>query len=144
MAGKPGPDATGSTKPIVRYNSHMVSSLQQAKDVEKALREEQTERAARLVAMLDRWASEDVSDDPAWDVGGIHPMTLRSSGGPNEPTELPDGPSCFPVNDDFDPLERARLLQAIDDGIGDFERGAHMDGFDFIAQMRSRREASNR
>ena len=73
---------TGSTKPIVRYNSQMVSSLRQAKDVEKALREEQAERAARIAAMLDRWAAEDVSDEPEWDGGDIQPMTLRSSGGP--------------------------------------------------------------
>ena len=64
----------------------------------------------------------------------------------DEPTELPDGTEIelLPVNDDFDPQERAQLLQAIDDSIGDFERGDHMDGFDFIAQMRSRREAANR
>jgi hypothetical protein len=64
----------------------------------------------------------------------------------DEPTELPDGTEIelLPVNDDFDPQERAQLLQAIDDGIGDFERGDHTDGFDFIAQMRSRREAANR
>jgi len=64
----------------------------------------------------------------------------------DEPTELPDGTGIElrPVDDDFDPQDRAQLLQAIDDGIGDFERGDHMDGFDFIAQMRSRREAANR
>lgn len=64
----------------------------------------------------------------------------------DEPTELPDGTEIElrPVDDDFDPQDRAQLLQAIDDGIGDFERGDHMDGFEFIAQMRSRREAANR
>jgi hypothetical protein len=58
----------------------------------------------------------------------------------DEPTELPDGTEIelLPVDDDFDAEERARLLQAIDDGIEDFERGDHMDGFDFIAQMRAR------
>jgi hypothetical protein len=60
----------------------MVSTLRQGKDVEKALREEMAERAARIAAMLDRWAAEDVSDEPEWDVGDIQPMTLRSSGGP--------------------------------------------------------------
>lgn len=61
------------------------------------------------------------------------------------PTELPEGTEIelLPF-EDFDPQERARLLQAIDEGIEDFERGDHMDGFDFIAQMRSRREAANR
>jgi len=64
----------------------------------------------------------------------------------DEPTELPDGTEIelLPVDDDFDAEERARLLQAIDDGIEDFERGDHMDGFDFIAQMRARREAASR
>jgi len=64
----------------------------------------------------------------------------------DEPTELPDGTEIelLPVEDELDPQERARLLQAIDEGIEDFERGDHMDGFDFIAQMRARREAANR
>jgi hypothetical protein len=59
----------------------MVSTPRPAKDVEKALREEMAERAARIGAMLDRWAAEDISDEPEWDVGDIQPMTLRSSGG---------------------------------------------------------------
>jgi hypothetical protein len=64
----------------------------------------------------------------------------------DEPTELPDGTEIelLPVDDELDPQERARLLQSIDEGIEDFERGDHMDGFDFIAQMRARREAANR
>lgn len=66
---------------LVRYNVHMVSTPRPAKDVEKALREEMAERAARIGAMLDRWAAEDISDEPEWDVGDIQPMTLRSSGG---------------------------------------------------------------
>ena len=53
-------------------------------------------------------------------------------------------PTDVPVDDAFDPEERAHLLQAIDDGVQDFERGDHTDGFDFIAQMRARREAANR
>jgi hypothetical protein len=48
------------------------------------------------------------------------------------------------VDDDFEPEERARLMQAIEDGADDFERGEYMDGFDFIAQMRARREAVDR
>lgn len=64
----------------------------------------------------------------------------------DEPTALPEGTEIelLPVDDDFDPEERARLLAAIDDGIEDFERGDHMDGFDFIAQMRAKREAAGR
>ena len=77
------PDAIDDqTTAIVRYNLRMVSTLREAKDVEKTLREERAERAARIAAMLDRWAAEDVSDEPEWDVGDIQPVTLHSSGGP--------------------------------------------------------------
>ncbi len=64
----------------------------------------------------------------------------------DEPTDLPEGTEVelFAADDDFDPEERARLLAAIDAGIEDFERGDHMDGFEFIAQMRAKREASRR
>ena len=64
----------------------------------------------------------------------------------DEPTELPEGTEIelVAVDDEFDPEERARLLQAIDQGIDDFERGDHVDGFEFIAQMRARREAPGR
>jgi hypothetical protein len=64
----------------------------------------------------------------------------------DEPTELPEGTEIelVPVDEDFDPEERARLLAALDDGIEDFERGDHIDGFDFIAQMRAKREAPGR
>jgi hypothetical protein len=34
--------------------------------------------------------------------------------------------------------ERARLLQASDDAAGDIARGDHVDGFDFVAQLRAR------
>ncbi|MEO8846225.1 MAG: hypothetical protein ABI704_31930 [Kofleriaceae bacterium] len=60
----------------------MVSTPQQTKDAETALREERAERSARVAAMLDRWAAEDVTDEPEWDVGDIQPVTLRSSNGP--------------------------------------------------------------
>ena len=30
-----------------------------------------TEQAARIAAMFERWAAEDVSDDPDWDVDQI-------------------------------------------------------------------------
>lgn len=57
----------------------MVSPPRQAKDVEQALRKE---RAARIAAMLDRWAAEDVTDEPEWDVGDIQPMSFRNASGP--------------------------------------------------------------
>jgi hypothetical protein len=64
----------------------------------------------------------------------------------DEPTTLPEGTEVelLSVGDDFDPEERARLLAALDDGIEDFERGDHVDGFDFIAQMRAKRESAGR
>jgi hypothetical protein len=65
----------------------------------------------------------------------------------DEPTDLPEGAEVELVavdDDDFDPEERARLLQAIEEGVADFERGDHMDGFEFVAQLRARREASSR
>jgi hypothetical protein len=64
----------------------------------------------------------------------------------DEPTDLPEGTEVelMPVDDDFDPAERARLLQAIEEGAEDFERGDHMDGFEFVAQLRARREAPGR
>jgi hypothetical protein len=64
----------------------------------------------------------------------------------DEPTDLPEGTEVelMPVDGDFDPEEKARLLQAIDEGVEDFERGDYMDGFEFIAQLRARREAADR
>jgi len=60
----------------------VVSTPRQTNDAETALRAERAERAARIAAMLDRWASEDVTDEPEWDVGDIQPVTLRSSSSP--------------------------------------------------------------
>jgi hypothetical protein len=64
----------------------------------------------------------------------------------DEPTALPEGTEIelLPLDDDFEPEERARLLAAIDDGIEDFERGDHADGFEFIGKMRAKREAADR
>ena len=63
-----------------------------------------------------------------------------SSGAPSTTDPL----AALAAEADLGPEERARLLAAIDDGIEDFERGDHMDGFDFIAQMRAKREAAGR
>jgi hypothetical protein len=41
---------------------------------------ERTEQAARLVAMLKRWATEDVSQEPDWDVDAL--VRVRFSGQP--------------------------------------------------------------
>jgi len=62
------------------------------------------------------------------------------------PTDLPEGTEVelATVDADFDPAERARLIAALDEGADDFERGDHIDGFDLIAQLRAKREASGR
>ena len=64
----------------------------------------------------------------------------------DEPTDLPEGLEVKLVvaEDEFEPEEKARLLQAIEEGIEDIERGDHMDGFEFIAQLRAKREAASR
>jgi len=65
----------------------------------------------------------------------------------DEPTNLPEGAEVELVaveDDDFSPEERARLLQAIDEGVQDIERGDHIDGFESVAQLRARREAARR
>jgi hypothetical protein len=65
----------------------------------------------------------------------------------DEPTTLPEGTEVeltVVEDDEFSPEERARLLQAIEDGEQDIERGDHVDGFEFIARLRARREAPNR
>jgi hypothetical protein len=64
----------------------------------------------------------------------------------DEPTDLPEGSEVeiVLVDDDFESAERVRVVQAVEDGIEDFERGDHMDGFDFIVQMRAQREALDR
>jgi hypothetical protein len=64
----------------------------------------------------------------------------------DEPTTLADGTEVelLAVDEDLDPDEKARLLQSIEDGFEDVERGDHMDGFEFIAQLRAKREAASR
>ncbi len=62
------------------------------------------------------------------------------------PTDLPEGTEVelVVVEDELDPDEKARLLQAIEDGEEDIERGDYMDGFEFVAQLRAKREAASR
>jgi hypothetical protein len=37
------------------------------------------DQAKRVAAMLERWASEDVSDEPDWDVDDAKRIALRTS-----------------------------------------------------------------
>jgi hypothetical protein len=64
----------------------------------------------------------------------------------DEPTDLPDGTEVelVLVDAEFDPGERARLIQAIEDGESDIERGDHVDGLELIARLRAKREAASR
>ena len=52
----------------------------------------------------------------------------------DEPTDLPEGTEVevVLVDDGFDAEERARLIQAIEDGEDDIERGDHVDGFEVL------------
>jgi hypothetical protein len=62
-------------------------------------------------------------------------------------TDLPEGAEVELVLVDegqLDPEEQARLLQAIEESEADIERGDSMDGFEFIAQLRAKREAAGR
>jgi len=64
----------------------------------------------------------------------------------DEPTKLPEGTEVelLSMDDAIDPEERARLLQSIEDGFADIERGDHMDAFEFVARLRAKREAAHR
>jgi hypothetical protein len=44
------------------------------------------EQAARVAAMFERWATEDVSDEPEWDVDQVEPVAFPSPPGAAEPT----------------------------------------------------------
>jgi hypothetical protein len=44
------------------------------------------EQAARVAAMVERWATEDVSDEPDWDVDQVERVAFSSPSGAAEPT----------------------------------------------------------
>ena len=44
------------------------------------------EQAARVVAMFERWASEDVSGEPEWDIDQIERITFSSPPTATEPS----------------------------------------------------------
>jgi hypothetical protein len=65
----------------------------------------------------------------------------------DEPTDLPEGTEVevMLVDDaDFDPEERARLLQAIEESEEDIARGDYVDGMEFANQLLAKREAASR
>ena len=60
----------------------------------------------------------------------------------DEPTNLPEGTEVeltVVEEDDFDPEERARLLKTLDESQAEYERGDHMDAFEFVADLRAGR-----
>lgn len=61
-------------------------------------------------------------------------------------TDLPEGSEVelMLVGEEFDPEERARLIQAIEEGAEDIERGDYVDGMEFAKQLLARREAASR
>ena len=61
-------------------------------------------------------------------------------------TDLPEGTEVelLLADDQFDPEERARLIQAIEEGAEDIERGDHVDALEFANQLLARREAQSR
>jgi len=65
----------------------------------------------------------------------------------DEPTDLPEGTEVelTLVDDaDFDPEERARLLQMIEESEEDIARGDYVDGMEFANQLLAKREAASR
>lgn len=62
----------------------------------------------------------------------------------DEPTGLPEGTEvqlALIDDPDLDPRERARLMEAIEAGELDVERGDHADGFALVAELRGREAA---
>jgi hypothetical protein len=60
----------------------------------------------------------------------------------DEPTELPEGSEVELTvleDEDLDPEERARLLKALDESLAEYERGDHVDAFEFLADLRAGR-----
>jgi len=65
----------------------------------------------------------------------------------NEPSRLPEGTETEIIafdDDDLEPEERARLLQAIEEGAESIERGESVDGIEFANELLARREARTR
>jgi hypothetical protein len=66
----------------------------------------------------------------------------------NEPTDLPDGTELYLVpvleGEELDDEERAELIQSIEDGIEEVQRGEYVDGIQFANQLLAKREAEAR
>jgi hypothetical protein len=64
------------------YHFHAVT----AKPAELPSEVIRAEQAARVAAMFERWAAEDVSDEPEWDVDQVEQIAFSSPAGSAEPT----------------------------------------------------------
>src|SRR5688572_29445103 len=83
------------------------------------------------------------------DLSSMQPLRARVQNGRivlDEPTDLPEGTEIelVPVDPTLDSEERGRLLQAIEEGAADIERGDCVDGLEFAKGLLSKREASSR
>jgi hypothetical protein len=78
--------------------------------------------------------------------GPLHAVVKNGRLVLDEPTDLPEGleVSVVVVEDEFEPEEKARLLAAIEESEEAIERGDHVDGFEFIAQLTAEHEAADR
>ena len=58
----------------------------------------------------------------------------------DEPTDLPEGQvvELVPVDDGFDDAERAKLHQALDEGIAAARAGDHVDADAFVRELLTR------
>ena len=61
-------------------------------------------------------------------------------------TDLPEGSEVelMLVTGELDADERARLIEAVEQGAADIERGDYVDGMEFANQLLARREAASR
>lgn len=80
----------------------------------------------------------------------MHPLKARVKNGQlvldDASTDLPEGAEVelMVVDDEFDPGERARLVQAIEEGAADVARGDFVDGGHFADELVARRAAATR
>jgi predicted house-cleaning noncanonical NTP pyrophosphatase (MazG superfamily) len=111
------------------------------------------------MAALDAEAAEEHEPAPRWPprtegiklLSVMQPLKAHVKNGQlvlDDPdVNLPEGAEVelhLVEDDEFDPEERERLLQAIEESEEDIERGDYVDGMEFIAQLRAKREAARR
>ena len=70
-------------RPLGWYYFHTVT----AKPAELPSEVIRAEQAARVAAMFERWAAEDVSDEPAWDVDQVEQVAFSTPPAAAKPTD---------------------------------------------------------